>query len=281
MQENNHELDYKNLGVDILNERLRVFYASLRTKQGTEYSRSALLGIRAAISRHLTSPPFSRHISLMSDRACMSSNHVMLGSIKICEKAGKDVTGHMQAVSEGDIEKLYSSGVFDLDKPETLQNKVFWDVLLHFGRRGQEGLHDLKSNSYVKCTDNAGHQYYKMAYNEANKTQHGVNSKENEQETRMYSRPGEQNCPVSNMDLYLGKLNPKCKAFFQQHLQYPKEECWYAVQAMGKNKLASMMARISKNVKALYKSLHKGNSGHYPEETGRRFTILYLSDRTP
>ena len=112
-------------------------------------------------------------------------------------------------------------------------------MLLNFCRRGQEGLHDLKSNSYIKCTDDVGNQYYKMAYNEANKTHYGVDSKENQQETRMYSRPGEQNCPASSMDLYLGKLNPKCKAFFQQHLQYPKQECCYAAQAM--------MFRISKN----------------------------------
>ena len=54
--------------------------------------------------------------------------------------------------------------MFDLDKPETLQNKVFWDVLLNFCRRGQEGLHDLKSNSYMKCTDDVGNQYYKMEW---------------------------------------------------------------------------------------------------------------------
>ena len=103
LQENNHEPDFENLGVDVLNERLRVFYASLRTKKGTEYSRSALLGIRAAISRHLTSPPFSRQISIMSDRAFMSSNHVMLGLIKIRKREGKDVTEHKQAGSEGDV----------------------------------------------------------------------------------------------------------------------------------------------------------------------------------
>jgi hypothetical protein len=73
----------------------------------------------------------------------------------------------------------------------------------------------------ISNVDDVGNQYYKMAY-EANKTHHGVDSKEKEQETRMYSRPGEQNCPVSSMDLYLGKLNLKCKAFFQQHLHGKK-----------------------------------------------------------
>lgn len=79
-----------------------------------------MLGIRAAISRHLTSPPFNRHISIMTDRAFMTSNHVMLGLIKIRKREGRDTTMHKKAISEGDIEKLYTSGVFDLDKPDTL-----------------------------------------------------------------------------------------------------------------------------------------------------------------
>jgi len=58
--------------------------------------------------------------------------------------------------------------VFNLEKFETLQDKVFWDLLLNFGRRGQEGLHDLKSNSYVKRTDDVGHKNYKMTHNKAN-----------------------------------------------------------------------------------------------------------------
>jgi hypothetical protein len=39
---------------------------------------------------------------------------------------------------ENYIEKLCSSGVFNLEKSETLQDKVFWDVLLNFDRRGQD-----------------------------------------------------------------------------------------------------------------------------------------------
>ena len=68
----------------------------------------------------------------MTDRAFMTSNHVLLG---------KDTTVQKRSISPGDIEKLYASGVFDMQKPDTLQNKVFWDVMLNFGCRGQEGLH--------------------------------------------------------------------------------------------------------------------------------------------
>lgn len=50
----------------------------------------------------------------------MTSNHVMLGLIKIRKREGRDTTMHKKAISEGDIEKLYTSGVFDLDKPDTL-----------------------------------------------------------------------------------------------------------------------------------------------------------------
>ena len=52
-----------------------------------------------------------------------------------------DTTVQKRAISSDDIEKLYASGVFDMQKPDTLQNKVFWDAMLNFGCRGQEGLH--------------------------------------------------------------------------------------------------------------------------------------------
>ena len=77
----------------------------------------------------------------MTDRAFMTSNHVLLGLIKLLKRDGKDTTVQKRSISPGDIEKLYASGVFDMQKPDTLQNKVFWDVMLNFGCRGQEGLH--------------------------------------------------------------------------------------------------------------------------------------------
>jgi hypothetical protein len=43
-----------------------------------------------------------------------------------------------------------------------------------------------------------------MSYNECDKTHHGVDSKENLKETRMYER--RDDCPVKSLDLYLAKL---------------------------------------------------------------------------
>ena len=149
LSEKGFSADFEEQDVVILNERLRSFYGSLQTRRGADYSKSVLVGIRATISRHLTSPPYNRQISLMSDRVFMTSNHVMKGLINILKREGKDVSEHKQAVSERDIKKLYDSGVFNIDKPETLQNKVFWDIMLNFGRRGQDGLHALRKNSYA------------------------------------------------------------------------------------------------------------------------------------
>jgi hypothetical protein len=48
--------------------------------------------------------------------------------IKNLKREGKDVSIHKKPIAEGDIEKLYTSGVFYTDKPVTLQYKVFYDI---------------------------------------------------------------------------------------------------------------------------------------------------------
>ncbi|CAG2215768.1 unnamed protein product [Mytilus edulis] len=245
LTENKYSSSFEELDETTLNDRLCYFMQSLQTKQGNDYSKSALVGIRSAISRHITGPPYNRDINIITDKSFMPSNHVITGMMKKLKREGKDITVHKKAVAEGDIQKLYSSGIFSTDHPVTLQNKVFWDIMLNFGRRGQEGLAELKKTSYAKSKDDKGQEYYKMTYNECDKTHHGVDSKENSRDVRMYAKPGDIHCPVFSLDFYLGKLSPRCTAFFQQALQYPKPTVWYAAQPIGKNKLASMMSRIS------------------------------------
>jgi hypothetical protein len=64
----------------------------MQTKDGKDYSKSSLVGIRSAISRHMTSPPYNRKLSLMKDSEFITSNHVFTGLIKMLRRDGKDVT---------------------------------------------------------------------------------------------------------------------------------------------------------------------------------------------
>ena len=107
LSENGFDEQFDDLDVEILNSRLRIFYASLQTGKGNDYSKLSLIEIGSAISRHLNSPPFNRKINLMKDTNFMTSNHIFLGLIKMLKRDEKDVTVHKKALSEGDIEKLY------------------------------------------------------------------------------------------------------------------------------------------------------------------------------
>ena len=66
---------------------------------------------------------------------------------------------------------MYSSGVLGNDNPISLQNKVFFELCLHFGRRGKEGLHALKKNSfeYVVGDCDPTIQYATLNFNEKTK----------------------------------------------------------------------------------------------------------------
>ena len=71
------------IDVVYLNEQLRKFYAEARSQQGESYSRSFLLGMRAAIERHLNNPPYNKAPSLSKGQAFRSSNKVLNAKIKV------------------------------------------------------------------------------------------------------------------------------------------------------------------------------------------------------
>lgn len=88
-----------------------------------------------------------------------------------------------------------------------------------------------------------------MNYNEANKTHHGIDSRENIHEVTMYAKPRDVNCPVAIFELYLSKLISNCESLFQQPLQYVKSNCWYAVQGISKCKIWQMMYVLDRHIR--------------------------------
>lgn len=85
-------MNFEELSSDDLAKELRCFNADARTENGNQYSKSALVSIRAGINRHLTIPPYSCTINIMKDKEFMSSNHVLIGIIKSLKREGADKT---------------------------------------------------------------------------------------------------------------------------------------------------------------------------------------------
>lgn len=237
---------------------LRRFYASLVTKDGKTYSKSALIGIRGAIQRHLTGGTCKRIINIVSGPQFKSANDVFLGKIKKMKREGLDVSKSHPPISQYDIEKMYSSKTLSDDNPTALQMKIFFELCLHFGRRGREGLRELNKKDLVFSTDEVGVEYVTLGFNPSEKNHQGDSKRDKEHDQRLYGTGG-QNCPLISVKKYLNKLNPSCTALFQRpkDKNWEGELIWYVNQPVGANTIAKFMGIISKRA-----GLHNTYSNH-------------------
>ena len=114
LAERNGSLTFEHISTEELASILRRFYGEVsphtNSKSGT-YSRSSVIGIRAGLNLHLQSLPFNRIINIVVDREFIAANKILTGHIKINQNEGLDVTKHKTAITSGDMQKMYASGV--------------------------------------------------------------------------------------------------------------------------------------------------------------------------
>ena len=131
---------------------LRKFYAEARKKNGELYTKASLVGIRFGPQRF-----FSSHkIDIIKDPEFSEASTVYQAEISELKRERKAHTQHKPAINKHDIKKLHESGLFNLTQPETLQNKVFLEIMLFFCRRGRQNLRELKKEDFSICTDSSG-----------------------------------------------------------------------------------------------------------------------------
>lgn len=169
-------LNLKNIQVNFqlvekteLSTILRQFYGSIRTTKGELYSISSYLGLWAGLNRYINELPVSRSWNLMQDPEFIPANNVFKGVVKEIRRAGKDKTTHHPPISPEDQHILKYSAAMSPDNPKGLLNKVWYDIQLHFGRRGKEGNRDLKPDSFILKYDENGVKYFIMTFNEETK----------------------------------------------------------------------------------------------------------------
>jgi len=78
LAETHQGVNFEDDAEQILAEKLKGFYGSLRMVNGERYSRSGMINMRSGINRHLTNPPHNRQLNIMRDRVFMSANQVKI-----------------------------------------------------------------------------------------------------------------------------------------------------------------------------------------------------------
>ena len=225
---------------------LKTFYAKARKSDGSSYSKSSLNSLRFGLNRHFKA---TQGTDIINDTVFCEANKVFLAKCVDLKRQGLAKVVHKPAILENDLRKLYECGVFSLVDPKTLQNKVFFEIMLFYCRRGRQNLRELKVTDFSFSCDDKGSRYVCKTGDELTK-----NRREDDDGFEgglMYEKPG-PNCPVASLELYIKHLNPRNQFLFQRPKKDAKigiDEICYDNMVVGERMLGEKMKTISREAK--------------------------------
>jgi hypothetical protein len=239
-----HSEEFEVLSPAQLKPLLRRFYIKIRTDDGKLYSKSAFVGIRASINRHLRSEPFNKRFNILTDSDFHVSNNTFKSVLKKLKNEGLDVSQPHKPISNEDLDKLRNSLVLSPDTPLSLVRKVWFDITLSFLRRGNENQGKLTPQSFVVKTDGSK-RYLEMTYNEATKN-HPGDANTIQHKTRMYET-GTPLCPLASFEKYVSHRSEKIDALYEKPKKCvsPSDSTWYTARPLGARTLETMMKSLS------------------------------------
>ena len=124
---------------------LRKFCVEARKKDGQMYSKSSICSMRFALCRYFKQ---ELSIDIIKDTEFNEANRIYEAQCVELKKQGLAKTEHKPPIADEDIKKLYRCGVFNTENPTTLQNKVFFEIMLFFCRRGRQNFRQLKKTDF-------------------------------------------------------------------------------------------------------------------------------------
>ncbi len=222
------------------NEELAVilhkFYSEVRKKDGSQYTKNSLCALRFGLNRYFKA---HRNIDIIKDKAFDEANKAYEIECVNLKHIGLDKPEHKPPISDADIKRLYECGLFNTDSPSTLQNKVFFEVMLYFCRQGRQNLRGLRKDDFVIKVNPQG-QKYVVKTSDTTKLDDG-------EEGGIMVASDSPLCPVHSFEKYLSHLNPVNKFLFQR----PRGNCppdsmvWYDNVVVGQNTLGKKMRVLS------------------------------------
>ena len=216
--------DVEQLSIQDLDVYLSRYFAELRETDGSYYKRNTILATRYGLQQHLKN---IRGFDIVVDKEFKSFKEMFSAILVNLKAPGKGTVDHKLPLTTDDFKKLYASNILDIDNTNSLQNKVFVDIMVYLCNRGQENLREMKTVDFSIMTDSAGNRYVKMR-DFLTKNHRGNSTEEQSQQGRMYEIIGNSKCPVMSFEKYIALLNKECPAFWQKPNPRSKEnKTWY------------------------------------------------------
>ena len=167
--EKKEDVNFEEYTNNHLDSILSQFFANLRTEKGQLYKVNSLASIKYGIWKHM------KDKGTDIDSAEFEKWQETFKAVKVrSTRQGKGSVDHKQAISNLDLEKLYdpSHHTFDTSTPQGLQQKVFFEIILHLCRRGRENLRSMTKETFVIGIED-GKKYLCQKASEENKN-HGI-----------------------------------------------------------------------------------------------------------
>jgi len=231
----------------VLNDYLRLFYASLKQNNGKWYAPSSLICIRAAIHRRLISPEVNRDVDILNGSHFLRANGILKAIVKKYLMSGQEKTEAFNRIVPEDMSKIKEYFATNASSNNVLQQECQFNIILYFQLRGQENLKNLKKDSFGFHIGDGGREY---AYLKSDLLQKNVKPSlrltefSDYKNARMYEQQNNLSCPIKRLKNYLSLLPDTVKdnTLFPKCL---KDGKFSSSSVIGKNYLAQLMSNLS------------------------------------
>ena len=135
-----------------LSEYLKDFYSNVKSLESTEPIYCSLKYIRTGLQRYFQK---SVGIDIVNDHEFANAN----GVFDVALKQAPTRRCHRLRIDFDDLKKLYLGPGLETNQPDTLQNKVFFDINLYICNRGKDFLRVMSKSDFEVASDTDGRRY--------------------------------------------------------------------------------------------------------------------------
>lgn len=239
-------LSSADISKETLNEILYSFYAEVRNSKGEQYKKMSLDSIKYGINRYFKSIWQKKGgIDIVNDQEFQTSNNMYKGVVKLLKAEGKCEIEHYGAIEISDMRKIEAYFRKYLGNPQVLQQKVFFDIILHFGNRGRENLREMKISDFIFNLDPDNCEYICKKDDLSKNHQTDTYSKQ----ASLFANENKGDmCPVNTFKRYVSMLNSNCIFLFQR-VNKKGDNCFFDNSPLGVKTIGSFMKKISQSAK--------------------------------